>query len=251
MHLIHNHIQNGLYDRDLDLIFLFFLCFAFYLVLIHLFFYLLSRIMIFGLSTEIIAILQKMYERGKPLGELTESKRGAEVSKNFLRENDCGLETLIGQDMRKYCILWNSTYLPQTHKEYRRLRQFFDSDVIYLRRVDSMLEATISPGMHYGYNKNVYGIKKRVNCNYGLRYLLACMNSKVVDFYYKKKFSTKKTDAFPEIQTYDSVFDKCSAEIQSKHFHVIVFLVFFLFQVYHFRFFLYTEIEVKKRYENK
>jgi hypothetical protein len=158
--------------------------------------------MIFGLSTEIIAILQKMYERGKPLGELTESKRGAEVSKNFLRENDCGLETLIGQDMRKYCILWNSTYLPQTHKEYRRLRQFFDSDVIYLRRVDSMLEATISPGMHYGYNKNVYGIKKRVNCNYGLRYLLACMNSKVVDFYYKKKFSTKKTDAFPEIQTY-------------------------------------------------
>lgn len=28
------------------------------------------------------------------------------------------------------------------------------------------------------------------------------MNSKVVDFYYKKKFSTKKTDAFPEIQTY-------------------------------------------------
>ena len=158
--------------------------------------------MVFGLSTEIISILQKMYERGKPLGELTESKRGAEVSKNFLRENDCGLETLIGQDMRRYCILWNSTYLPLTHKEYRRLRQFFDSDVIYLRRVDSMLEATISPGMHYGYNKNVYGIKKRVNCNYGLRYLLACMNSKVVDFYYKKKFSTKKTDAFPEIQTY-------------------------------------------------
>ena len=44
--------------------------------------------------------------------------------------------------------------------------------------------------------------KTPIYCNYGLRYLLACMNSKVVDFYYKKKFSTKKTDAFPEIQTY-------------------------------------------------
>lgn len=158
--------------------------------------------MICGLSADIISILQKMYEKGKPLGDLTESKRGAEVSKNFLRENDYGLKTLIGQDMKKYSIRWNSTYLPHTHKEYRRLRQFFDSDVIYLRRVDSMLEATISPGMHYGYNKNVYGIKKRVNCSYRLRYLLACINSKVVDFYYKKKFSTKKTDAFPEIQTY-------------------------------------------------
>ena len=143
-----------------------------------------------------------MYEEGKPLGDLSESKRGAEVSKNFLRGNDNGLETLIGQDMRKYCIQWNSTYLPKTHKEYKRLKKFFDSDVIYLRRVDSMLEATISPGMRYGYNKNVYGIKKRSTCNYGIRYILACINSKVVDFYYKKKFSTKKTDAFPEIQTY-------------------------------------------------
>ena len=38
MRLIHNHIQNGLYDMDLGLIFLFFLSIVFYLVLIHLFF---------------------------------------------------------------------------------------------------------------------------------------------------------------------------------------------------------------------
>ena len=28
------------------------------------------------------------------------------------------------------------------------------------------------------------------------------LNSKLLDFYYKKKFSTKKEEAFPEIQTY-------------------------------------------------
>ncbi|MBR1889137.1 MAG: Eco57I restriction-modification methylase domain-containing protein [Alloprevotella sp.] len=158
--------------------------------------------MTFGLKAEIITILQKMYESGKPLGSLTESKRGAEVSKNFLRNNSSGIETLIGQDMRKYSISWNKTYLPTAHKEYRRLKNFFDSEAIYLRRVDSMLEATISFGKHYGYNKNVYGIRRRLDCDYGIRYLLACINSKVVDFYYKKKFSTKKTDVFPEIQTY-------------------------------------------------
>ena len=158
--------------------------------------------MIVGLSGEVISVLQKMFENGLPLGNLTESKRGAEVSKNFLRDNNSGLETLIGQDMRKYSISWNNTYLPKTHKEYRRLQQYFGSDLIYLRRVDSMLEATISPAQHFGYNKNVYGIKRRGSCNYGIRYLLACINSKAVDFYYKKKFSTKKTDTFPEIQTY-------------------------------------------------
>ena len=158
--------------------------------------------MIVGLSGEVISVLQKMFENGLPLGNLTESKRGAEVSKNFLRDNNSGLETLIGQDMRKYSISWNNTYLPKTHKEYRRLQQYFGSDLIYLRRVDSMLEATISSAQHFGYNKNVYGIKRRGSCNYGIRYLLACINSKAVDFYYKKKFSTKKTDTFPEIQTY-------------------------------------------------
>lgn len=158
--------------------------------------------MTFGLKADIIPILQKMFDSGKSLGSLTESKRGAEVSKNFLRYNNSGIETLIGQDMRKYSISWSNTYLPTSHKEYRRLRNFFESEAIYLRRVDSMLEATISLGKHYGYNKNVYGIRRRLDCDYGIRYLLACINSKVVDFYYKKKFSTKKTDVFPEIQTY-------------------------------------------------
>ena len=158
--------------------------------------------MTFGLKADIIPILQKMFDSGKSLGSLTESKRGAEVSKKFLRDNDSGIETLIGQDMRKYSISWSNTYLPTSHKEYRRLRNFFESEAIYLRRVDSMLEATISLGKHYGYNKNVYGIRRRLDCDYGIRYLLACINSKVVDFYYKKKFSTKKTDVFPEIQTY-------------------------------------------------
>lgn len=158
--------------------------------------------MIVGLSNVVVSILQKMFEKGNPLGLYTESKRGAEVSKNFLRSNDIGLETLIGQDMRKYSISWNATYLPKSHKEYKRLEQFFNSDLIYLRRVDSMLEASISPERHFGYSKNVYGLKKRTSCIYGIRYLLACINSKAVDFYYKKKFSTKKTDVFPEIQTY-------------------------------------------------
>lgn len=158
--------------------------------------------MVLGLKADIIAILQKMFSKGKELGRLTESKRGAEVSKNFLRENIYGVETLIGQDMRKYSITWDETYLPTSHKEYRRLKEYFESEVIYLRRVDSMLEATISPRKFYGYNKNVYGIRRRRGCDYGIKYLLACINSKVVDFYYKKKFSTKKTDVFPEIQTY-------------------------------------------------
>ena len=157
--------------------------------------------LVFGLTHNVIQVLQKIYKDGVSIGQISVSKRGAEVSKNYLRENSSGLKTLIGQDMKKYAISWNSTYLPTTHKEFRRLKHFFDSELIYLRRVDSMLEATISQSYRFGFNKNVYGIKLN-NSSYDIRYVLACMNSKAMDFYYKKKFSTKKADAFPEIQTY-------------------------------------------------
>ena len=157
---------------------------------------------VFGLNYEVIAILQKMYNGGIPMSHLSDSKRGAEVSKNYLRDNSSGLRTLIGQDMKKYSIFWNSTFLLTSHKEYRRLNHFFDNELIYLRRVDSMLEATISDSYHYGYNKNVYGIKLKMPYKYDIRYVLACINSKALDFYYKKKFSTKKSETFPEIQTY-------------------------------------------------
>ncbi len=156
----------------------------------------------YGLDDNTISILQKMYNNGVSLGSLTESKRGAEVSKKYLRESNDGIETLIGQDMHKYSIAWNETYLPTSHKEYRRLKEYYDGESIYLRRVDSMLEATVSLKKNYGFNKNVYGIKKKNDCTYDLLYLLACINSRALDYYYKKRFSTKKTDVFPEIQTY-------------------------------------------------
>ncbi len=67
--------------------------------------------------------------------------------------------------------------------------------------MDSCLEATISIDKVYGYNKNVYGIRI-INSEFDPKYILALLNSKLLDFFYKKRFSTKKEDAFPEIQTY-------------------------------------------------
>ena len=103
--------------------------------------------------------------------------------------------------MKKYTILWNGTYLDKSHKEFRRLNSFFSKDMIYLRRVDVCLEATLGDKA-YGFSKNVYGILIDEKKGYNKKFILALLNSKALDFYYKKKFSTKKEDVFPEIQTY-------------------------------------------------
>lgn len=153
-----------------------------------------------GIDSNVLAILTKMNCSVK-LKDISTSKRGAEISKNDMRATRSGLPSLIGQDMKKYSINWDNTYLDHKHKEYRRLNPFFSKEMIYLRRVDVCLEATIGDVV-YGFNKNVYGIKINEEKGYDRKFILALLNSKVLDYYYRKKFSTKKEDVFPEIQTY-------------------------------------------------
>ena len=153
-----------------------------------------------GLDKSLIAILSKLSNNTK-LKEISYSKRGAEISKKVMRNAIDGMPSLIGQDMKRYSIQWDETYIDVEHKEYSRLKSFFENELIYLRRVDVCLEATISDNI-YGFNKNVYGIKIDEKKGYETKFILGLINSKLLDFYYKKKFSTKKEDVFPEIQTY-------------------------------------------------
>ena len=153
-----------------------------------------------GIDGNVLAILTKMESQLK-LKDISLSKRGAEISKNDMRATQTGIPSLIGQDMKKYSIIWDNTYLDLKHKEYRRLHPFFSVEMIYLRRVDVCLEATIAE-IAYGFNKNVYGIRINEQKGYNRKFVLALLNSKALDYYYRKKFSTKKEDVFPEIQTY-------------------------------------------------
>ncbi|MBR4157186.1 MAG: Eco57I restriction-modification methylase domain-containing protein [Bacteroidales bacterium] len=153
-----------------------------------------------GIDKSIITLLSKLSNNIK-LKEISTSKRGAEISKKNMRDTMVGIPSLIGQDMKKYSIQWDNTYIDIKHKEFGRLASFFNNELIYLRRVDVCLEATVSD-IPYGFNKNVYGIKIDEKKGFKTKFVLGLLNSKLLDFYYKKKFSTKKEDVFPEIQTY-------------------------------------------------
>lgn len=159
--------------------------------------------MIIGLDEDLIVLLDKIKSNNPLLRDISKSKRGAEVGKKYLREQQAGVPALIGMDTSKYSIDWQDTYLPDNHKEYKRLADFFKLPLIYIRRVDSCLTATIpTDDTIYAFNKNIYGIFIKPNSSYSRLFIVGWLNSKAVDFYYKKRFSTKKEEAFPEIQTY-------------------------------------------------
>lgn len=152
-----------------------------------------------ALFKEDIEILKKLEKNSNNLSEITESKRGMEVSKKKVRKINNGTPTLIGEDLNSFIIDFQSTYIDKKDKEYKRLEDFFFKDLIYLRRVsDSLIAATSNKD--FAFTKNLYGIK--VNNKYDKKYILSLLNSNLLTYYYRKKFSTKKEDVFPEIQKY-------------------------------------------------
>lgn len=154
-----------------------------------------------GISPKIINLLNVMKCGTTPLSAYIDSKRGAEVSKTELRRTDSGVKSLIGKDVKKYQILWNNTYINVNSHEYQRLKEFFPKPMIYLRRVDNCLEASYSE-TGYAFNKNIYGLAQKTGGQYSSLYLLAILNSTAATYYYRHRFSMKKDDTFPEIQTY-------------------------------------------------
>lgn len=129
-----------------------------------------------------------------------ESLRGLEIGKKDLQSLSDGIECLVGEDTNRYSIDFKQSFVSPEHKEYKRLEKFFKRDnMVLLRRVSKDLKSTI-PNKNYSFNKNLYGISlKNGFSNY---FVCGLLNSELINFYYKFKYSTKKEDLFPEIQKY-------------------------------------------------
>lgn len=144
-------------------------------------------------------ILEKIEKRTLLLKNISISKRWIEVGKPLLRQTKDWVKCLIGQDVNKYSMKFENTFISIEHKDYKRLQEFFIGNKVYLRRVAKELIAYYDENL--AFNKNIYWIKIN-NETIKEKYLLCLLNSSLLSFYYKNKFTTKKWDLFPEIQTY-------------------------------------------------
>ena len=156
---------------------------------------------IFNVDKNLIALFDKIYKDTIPLKSIMQTKRGAEYGKDFVKKFRKGMKILCGGEVKAYSVEWNETFIDSKLKDIQRLFDFFQSkDLIYLRRVDKRLSASMT-SESYAFTKNIYGIKI-TNAKYNPKFILALLNSKLLNFYYLKRFTTKKEELFPEIQTY-------------------------------------------------
>ncbi|AEM21169.1 fused endonuclease-methyltransferase [Brachyspira intermedia PWS/A] len=149
-------------------------------------------------SEEEINIINKMLSISVKVSEICSLKRGMEIGKKDIRENKSGIPTLLGEEVSKYQIVYENTYCLENHKEVSRLKLFSEVEKILIRRVANQLIATYDNENYY-FIKNLYSL---ISKDYNLKYILGLLNSKLLNFFFKKYFTTKKEDIFPEIQAY-------------------------------------------------
>jgi adenine-specific DNA-methyltransferase len=147
-----------------------------------------------------LQVINRMRERSVPLGELVSIKRGMELGKSRVRDSKGSIRTLLGEEVSRYSIDFGGTSVSSEQSEVERLRSHSDvPQKILIRRVCSDLTATIDEeGLFY--TKNLYGAVSLSDLP--LLYVLGIINSKPMNFFFKKYFTTKKKDIFPEFQKY-------------------------------------------------
>jgi len=174
-----------------------------------------------ALMKEDIEVIKTLEEDTVLLGDISDSKRGMEIGKKTIRGYDDGFPTFLGEDVDRFVVDFQNTYVDEDNKEYKRLEEFFDNELIYLRRVADSLIAT-ETRRPAAFIKNLYGINVNSE-DYDQQYILALLNSKLLTYYYKKKFSTKKEEVFPEIQKY--LYEKLPIPKEQKKKNEIIELV--------------------------
>jgi len=152
------------------------------------------------LTEKVQNLLLKIYKDCRELGCISITKRGAEIGKSDLKMIKKGKPILIGYDVGKYSVSPTVARINQNHKEYVRLKEYFEKNrLIILRRVSKDLVASITDSP-IAFSKNLYAIIPFEGYDY--KFICSLINSSLLNFYYKRKFSTKKEDVFPEIQAY-------------------------------------------------
>jgi hypothetical protein len=152
------------------------------------------------LTEKDLVVIRKVLNQKRLLGDVVSIKRGMELGKKTVKNSTGTIRTLLGEDVGKYQINFGNTFVEADLEEVARLFSHSDVDEkILIRRVCSDLMATIDVS-HFFYTKNLYGVINQSDMS--LKYLLGIINSKLMNFFFKKYFTTKKKDIFPEFQKY-------------------------------------------------
>ena len=188
-----------------------------------------------SINTNDVAVLEKIRRNSVPLSEVADTKQGIIVGdeKRYITKKPNSpkyKKVLRGRDIGKYALNWNGEYVLYEREILVRAREqriFEQKQKILTQHVSGKIVATLDEENYFALQTiNLVLAKERTKLS--LKYILALLNSSLLNFYYDKYFnmgsefttavSTENLDTLPihNIDFSDKLEKKVHDEIVTK-----------------------------------
>ena len=150
-----------------------------------------------------LAVFSKMKEDAILLGELTKDIIEGIVTpkgkKDFIsdnKESEKYKKFLEGKNIGRYCINYENKYILYDRDELHRPRPeeiFIAAEKILIQRIgggETVINAVYDNEQYYTF-ASINNLLLKKGCGYDVKYILAVLNSKLINFYYRVNFTNK------------------------------------------------------------
>ncbi|MBP7792399.1 MAG: N-6 DNA methylase [Candidatus Goldbacteria bacterium] len=140
-------------------------------------------------------LCQKISKDKIQLKNLALITRGLEIGRKKIKNSKKGIKIIFGEDITRYQIK-NISYIDKnTYEKNKKTIEIFKNPKIIIRETGSRITATYDESGIIT-NRSLYCIRSD---KIDLKYLLAIINSRLIQYYYENKYKTD-TDIFPKIR---------------------------------------------------
>ncbi|MCK4357362.1 MAG: N-6 DNA methylase [Candidatus Cloacimonetes bacterium] len=130
------------------------------------------------------------------LEEIVKITRGLEIGRKLaISPNNNHFEILFGEDISRYLVKSKHYIENKIYNEYKKDEEIFKSEKLIIRETGNRITATYDDSGIIT-NRSLYCIRSN---NINLKYLLAIINSKLIQYFYEEQFKSD-SDIFPKIR---------------------------------------------------
>jgi len=142
-------------------------------------------------------IISKLERDSTYLETISKIRRGIEIGKDKIIDDKSGIEIITGEDISRYAINHISYIKPEVYENFKKDNFFFSGCRILIRETGNRITSLIVNN-NLQQNRSLYSIKIS-NTKISPYYILAIINSSLIQYFYKMKFAAN-TNIFPKIR---------------------------------------------------
>ena len=142
------------------------------------------------------SLLEKIEKNTVPISKISKIMRGLELGRDKINANG-DIPFITGSNICQYGITKLSYIDEETLNNFSKEKIFFEKERILMRETGSTITALFLDYLLYS-NRSLFSILITDN-QFDIKFVLGCLNSKVLQFYYQTKFKAE-TNLFPKIR---------------------------------------------------